>query len=115
MLALEEKGISFQTVTLPTGMHPFLARMRGFPGNPAPIRSVNGKTQGGLAMMDRMGTVPALRYGDRRIQTNREIVAFLDELQPDPRCIPRIRPGAPQSKTHSTGAMRRCRWLPGER
>jgi len=88
MLALEEKGISFQTVTLPTGMHPFLARMRGFPGNPAPIRSVNGKTQGGLAMMDRMGTVPALRYGDRRIQTNREIVAFLDELQPDPPLYP---------------------------
>lgn len=93
MLALEQKGIQFDTITLPTGMHPFLARMRGFPGNPTPIRSIEGRTHGGLAMMDRMGTVPALSYEQRRIQTNREIIAFLETLRPDPPLYP-AEPGA---------------------
>jgi glutathione S-transferase len=87
ILALELKGVSFETVVLPTGMHPFLVRMRGFPGNRA-SRSVNGRTPGGLAMMNRMGTVPALRYEERRIQSNREIIAFLEALRPDPPLYP---------------------------
>ncbi len=88
MLALEQKGIPFETVTLPTGMHPFLARLHGFPGNRTPIRSVGGKTPGGLALMDRMGTVPALSYEEQRIQTNREIIAFLETARPDPPLYP---------------------------
>jgi glutathione S-transferase len=88
MLALEHKGVPFQTVVLPTGLHPLAARALGFPGNPTPIRSVNGHTHAGLAAMDRMGTVPALRYEDQRIQTNREIIAFLERIQPDPPLFP---------------------------
>jgi len=88
MLALEHKAIPYEIVTLPTGLHPLAARALGFPGNRVPIRSVEGRTHAGLAVMDRMGTVPALRYGDQRIQTNREIIAFLERLQPDPPLFP---------------------------
>ena len=88
MLALEHKGIAFQTVVLPTGLHPLAARALGFPGNPRPIRSVDGRTHAGLAVMDRMGTVPALRYEGQRLQTNREIAAFLERLRPEPPLYP---------------------------
>jgi glutathione S-transferase len=88
MLALEHKGLPYATIVLPTGVHPFAARALGFPGNRVPIRSVDGRTHAGLAAMDRMGTVPALRYKDQRIQTNREIIAFLERLQPDPPLFP---------------------------
>lgn len=88
MLALDHKGIPYTTVVLPTGLHPFAVRALGFPGHRVPIRSVEGHTHGGLAAMDRMGTVPALRHGDQRVQTNREIIAFLERLQPDPPLFP---------------------------
>jgi glutathione S-transferase len=35
-----------------------------------------------------MGTVPALRIGRERVQTNREIARFLDRLQPEPPLFP---------------------------
>lgn len=88
MLMLEHKGIEYRRVDLRTGPHPFSVRMRGFPGHRTPIRSVNGRTHRSLAGMDRMGTVPALRFGDRRIQTNREIARFLERVQPQPPLFP---------------------------
>lgn len=88
VLALDLKGVEFRTVVLPTGLHPFAARLLGFPGNPQPIRSVDGRTHAGLAAMDRMGTVPALEYEGRRIQTNRKILPFLEELRPEPPLYP---------------------------
>lgn len=88
MLMLDHKGIAYRVVELPTGAHPTLVRALGFPGHAAPIRQVDGSTRRPLAMLDRMGTVPALRFGSERIQTNREIARFLDRVQPQPPLLP---------------------------
>ena len=88
MLLLEHKGIEYRTVVLPTGLHPIALRVLGFAGNLEPFREVDGRTPRQLGMLDRLGTVPALRIDGRRIKTNREIARFLDELQPDPPLFP---------------------------
>jgi glutathione S-transferase len=88
MLMLEHKGIAYRRVELLTGLHPFSVRLRGFPGHRTPIRSIDGRSQRQLAMMDRAGTVPALRFGGERVQTNREIARFLDRVQPQPPLFP---------------------------
>jgi glutathione S-transferase len=87
-LMLEHKGISFRRVVLPTGAHPMLVRALGFPGHREPIRSVDGATHGSLALLDRLGTVPALRYGSERVQTNLAIAEFLERIEPEPRLFP---------------------------
>jgi glutathione S-transferase len=83
MLMLDHKGIPYRAVTLPTGLHPMLLRLRGFPSNPV-HRRIGDRRPLMLAMADRFGTVPALNYGGERVQTNRDIACFLDRLQPDP-------------------------------
>jgi glutathione S-transferase len=88
MLLLEHKSIPYRTVKIPTGLHPVAVRLLGFPGNREPIRSLDGQAHAPLATLDRLGTVPALRYGEQRVQTNREIAAFLERLQPDPPLYP---------------------------
>jgi glutathione S-transferase len=88
MLMLEHKGIAYRRVDLLTGLHPLSVRMRGFSGNRAPIRNVDGHAHASLAMLDRAGTVPALRFAGQRIQTNREIARFLDRVQPEPALFP---------------------------
>jgi glutathione S-transferase len=88
MLMLEHKAIAYRTVELLSGVHPFLVRLRGFPGHRAPIRSVDGRAHRSLATLDRMGTVPALRYGSERVQGNRQIARFLDRVQPEPALFP---------------------------
>lgn len=89
MLMLEYKGIDYRLVTLRTGLHPMLVRMRGFPGHRKPIRSLDGgATPGSLALLDRLGTVPALRFQGERVQTNRAIARFLDRVQPEPPLFP---------------------------
>jgi len=88
MLMLEHKGIAYRRVELLTGAHPFIVRLRGFSGHRTPIRRVDGHTHRSLAMLDRMGTVPALRFASERIQTNREIARFLDRVQPEPALFP---------------------------
>ena len=88
MLVLDHKGIAYRTVALPTGAHPLAVRLLGFPGNRKPIRSVEGRSKGVLAGMDRLGTVPALNHGGRRIQTNRRIIEFAEQLRPDPPLYP---------------------------
>ena len=65
MLMLEHKGIEYRTVVLRTGPHPLGVRARGFAGHRTPIRAVEGRTPALLAMLDRGGTVPALRAGSR--------------------------------------------------
>jgi glutathione S-transferase len=87
-LMLEHKGIGFRRVVLPTGAHPMLVRALGFPGHREPIRSVDGATHGPLALLDRLGTVPALRYGSERVQTNRSIADFLERVKPEPPLFP---------------------------
>jgi glutathione S-transferase len=88
MLMLEHKGIAYRTVELLSGMHPLLVRLRGFPGHRAPIRRVDGRTHRSLSTLDRMGTVPALRFGAERVQGNRQIARFLDRVQPQPELFP---------------------------
>jgi glutathione S-transferase len=88
MLMLEHKGIDYRRVVLPTGPHGLLVRLRGFPGHRTPIRQVDGGTHRMLAMLDRAGTVPALRYGDHRVQRNYEIARFLERELPEPPLFP---------------------------
>ncbi|MGA2319674.1 MAG: hypothetical protein ABSG95_02870 [Solirubrobacteraceae bacterium] len=88
MLMLERKQIPYRRVDLHTGLHPLSVRLRGFPGHPQPIRSLDGHTHTALAALDRMGTVPALHLGSERIQTNHEIARFLDRIQPQPALFP---------------------------
>jgi glutathione S-transferase len=88
MLMLEHKGVAYRRVVLRTGPHPLSVRMRGFAGHREPIRKVEGRTPVPLAMLDRGGTVPALRYGSERIQTNRRIARFLDREVPERPLLP---------------------------
>lgn len=87
-LMLEHKGIGYRRVVLPTGLHPMLVRASGFPGHRTPIRTVDGGTHRELALLDRMGTVPALRLAEDRVQTNRAIARFLDQVVPEPALLP---------------------------
>jgi glutathione S-transferase len=87
-LMLEHKGIAHRRVVLPTGAHPLLVRALGFPGHREPIRSVDGATHGSLALLDRLGTVPALRYGSERVQTNLALAEFVERIEPEPRLFP---------------------------
>jgi glutathione S-transferase len=88
MLGLEHKQIPYTVVALPTGAHPLLVRVLGFPGHDEPIRRVDGRTSRRLALLDRLGTVPALRYGSERVQTSRAIARFLDRVVPEPPLFP---------------------------
>jgi glutathione S-transferase len=87
-LMLQCKGIGFRTVALPTGLHPQLIRLRGFPGSKKPIRMVDGRPTRMSALLDRFGTVPALRLGTDRVQRNREIARYLDRIVPEPPLFP---------------------------
>lgn len=87
-LMLEHKRIPFRVIVLPTGAHPLLVRACGFPGSSAPIRSVNGSTYRQLALLDRLGTVPALLLDGERVQTNRKIARHLERVCPDPPLFP---------------------------
>jgi glutathione S-transferase len=87
-LMLERKGIGYRTVTLPTGLHPQLIRLRGFPGSKKPIRMVDGRPTRMSAMLDRFGTVPALKLGSDRVQRNHGIARYLDRLVPEPPLFP---------------------------
>ena len=91
MLMLDHKGIDYERVELPTALHPFFLRLRGFAGNPAPFRKLGGQPRSArrmLAVADRFGTVPALLADGQRVKTNREIARFLDRLRPDPPLFP---------------------------
>jgi glutathione S-transferase len=88
MLMLEHKGIEYERVELPTGLHPFVLRLRGFAGNPAPFRRAGDRRPRMLGTADRMGTVPALLIDGRRVKGNREIARFLEELRPEPPLFP---------------------------
>ena len=69
-------------------MHPFLLRLRGFTGNPAPFRRVDNRRHRILGTLDPTGTVPGLLIDGQRVKANREITRFIDELRPDPPLFP---------------------------
>jgi glutathione S-transferase len=88
MLMLDHKGIDYETVELPPGLHPFLLRLHGFSGNSATFRRVDGRSNVILGSADRMGTVPALMIDGVRVKQNREIARHLDRVRPDPPLFP---------------------------
>ena len=88
ILMLDHKAIDYEVVGLPTGLHPFLLRVYGFAGNPAPFRRLDDRPHRMLGTLDRMGTVPALLLDGQRVKTNRAIARFLDEVRPDPPLFP---------------------------
>jgi glutathione S-transferase len=89
MLMMEHKGIDYERVELPTGLHPFALRLRGFSGNPAAFREIDDdRPHRMVKRADRMGTVPALLVDGQRVKTNRQIARFLEELRPDPPLFP---------------------------
>lgn len=87
MLMLERKGISYQRVDLFTTLHPLMVRLHGFPAE-GPARRVEDGPHPLLGMANRLGTVPALRFGRDRVQTNRKIARFLERVQPEPPLFP---------------------------
>ena len=88
MLMLEHKGIDYETVEIPPGLQPFAMRLLGFKADPDFSRQVDDRPPPMLRAADRLGTVPALRLGERRVMTNRNIARFLDEVRPDPPLFP---------------------------
>ncbi len=104
-LMLEHKGTPYRLVRFTIGAHLLLLRAHGFAGNRTPIRTLDGATHRQLALLDRLGTVPALRLGAERIQTNRAIARFLERLQPEPALFP----GEPERRR----AVEECRALGG--
>jgi glutathione S-transferase len=87
-LMVEHKRIPYRTVTLPSGLHPLILRVRGLSENRGTVRRVDDRRPRALARADRLGTVPLLRMNGRSVQTNREIARFLDRVHPDPPLLP---------------------------
>ena len=69
MLMLGHKGVEAERVDLPNVLVKPALRAMGFPGS----------------------TVPAVKLGDRKVQTTRALARALDELQADPPLFPRDR------------------------
>jgi len=88
MLLLEHKGIEYERVELPTGVHPFALRLAGFSGNRGALRDVDGERPHMLSVADSGGTVPSLCIDGVRVKRNRRIARHLDEIQPDPPLFP---------------------------
>lgn len=87
MLMLDHKALPYRTVDFVTLLHPVAARLRGFDAG-GQTRSAGGKRPFGLRLGDRLGTVPGLKAGRRRISTNYRIARFLDAEHPDPPLFP---------------------------
>lgn len=88
MLLLEHKDIPYRPVELVPGVHSVAVRLLGFPAEAARTHQLGEGSHRRVAMADRLGTVPALRYDGERIQTCRQIARFLDRVQPEPRLLP---------------------------
>ena len=87
MLMLAHKSVPYRVVNFVTLSHPVMARLHGFDAG-GERRVAGDRRTGPLRTGDRLGTVPGLAAGDRRISTNRGIARFLDEQHPDPPLFP---------------------------
>jgi glutathione S-transferase len=88
MLLLEHKGIPYRRVELIPGVHSVAVRLLGFPATARRTEQLGEGKHPRLSMVDRLGTVPALRFNGTRVQTNREIARFLEGIQPEPPLFP---------------------------
>ncbi len=108
MLLLEHKRIPYRVVELPTGLHPQLVRLRGFPGSREPKRMVDGKPTRMSALMDRFGTVPAVQLAGARVQCNMEIARHLERVEPAPPLFPpnpRLRVAVEEAEAWGDGTL----------
>jgi glutathione S-transferase len=87
MLMLDHKGIPYRTVDFVTLLHPVFSRLHGFDAG-GQTREAGGRRPFGLRFGDRLGTVPGLKAGNRRVSTNYRIARFLDEEHPEPPLFP---------------------------
>jgi len=87
MLLLEHKRVEYDTVELPTLLHPVAVRLAGFSGERAK-RELGDRRSVSLDVANRLGTVPALKIDGARVQTNRAIARHLERLRPDPPLFP---------------------------
>lgn len=78
ILMLEHKRLPYRRVDIVTLTHPIAVRLYGFDAG-GQTRRAGGRRTFGLRIGDRLGTVPALAAGERRISTNHGIARFLDE------------------------------------
>jgi glutathione S-transferase len=65
-----------------------LIRASGFPSGDPKLRDAEGRRSLMLTLINQLGTVPAMRFGRERIQTNREIARFLERVRPEPPLFP---------------------------
>ena len=82
ILMLDYKGIPYELVTFPSGMHPMRLALAGFAGTANAQRTIDGSKHPMVSLNDRLGTVPALRYGDERVMTNHDIARFIEQREP---------------------------------
>ena len=87
MLMLDHKRVPYKAVNFVTLSHPVMARLHGFDAG-GETRSAGGKRPFGLRFGDRLGTVPGLKAGKRRVSTNHRIARYLDEQHPEPPLFP---------------------------
>ena len=87
MLLLDHKGIGYDVVEIPTGLHPMAMRALGF-GRPERTRELGDRKGRMLGMLDRLGTVPALNLDGDKVETNRDIARHLERVRPDPPLYP---------------------------
>ena len=87
-LMLEYKGIPYRRKDFWPGIHSMSVRLRGFPGKGKTRMLGDEKPTFSVAMGDRLGTVPAVKLGDERLQPNAKIARRLDEVAPDPPLFP---------------------------
>lgn len=87
MLMLDHKQVPYRRVDIITLLHPLVARLRGF-NAAGQTRTIGERRTFGIRLGDRLGTVPALAAGKRRVSTNHGIARFLDDRHPEPRLFP---------------------------
>lgn len=87
VLMLEHKRVPYRRVDWVPLTHPVMARLHGFDAG-GQTRLAGGRRTLGMRLGDRLGTVPALAAGDRRISTNHGIARFLDAEHPERPLLP---------------------------
>ena len=87
-LMLEHKGIPYRRKDFQPGMHSLAVRLRDFPGKGKTRMLGDRKPTFSVRMGDRLGTVPAIKIGDERLQPNAVVARRLDELVPEPPLFP---------------------------
>src|SRR5215208_4175794 len=87
-LMLEYKDVPYRRVDFIPGLHSKAVRLRGFPGKGETRMLGDRKPTPGVALGDRLGTVPALKLDGEKVQTNRAIARRLEELKPEPPLFP---------------------------